>query len=507
MLSAVMTRTTQHSVSEQKQQEQPKRIAISYRRWSSAIQNTGDSERRQTEMAREWCAVNGYELDDRLSIVDAGVSAFRGQNLGDESKLGKLLDAVKLGDIPRHATILIEQFDRLSRAAASEALYMLQSIIREGLSVTTLIDGKTYDRSSVAADPMSLMLALVTFIRSHDESASKQRRLRSVWKAKRERAAVDQTPLSRVSPAWLTLSEDRKTWIVDDEKADVVRRIYRMFDTGIGQHKIAETLNRDAVPMFGRWMKDGSRRPGRHWHRAYVSRLLEDASVIGTMTPQTVEYDEEGKKGRAVQQPIAGYYPAIVSEELWGAVRALRAGKTATSVKAGNTVQNTLAGLARCPLCHGSMLRVIKSKSYRYLVCSKARAGAGCTYHVVKQDSVENALRDNADRIAGEAITTSRDSTLMDALGQLEGGLSATYDQLETLVGELARRPSTAIRDHIGELETSIRLMRAEREELQGRIEASHGPAVEGRLERLRVALGGGDLAAANVALRQAASQ
>jgi hypothetical protein len=99
-------------------------------------------------------------------------------------------------------------------------------------------------------------------IRSHDESASKQRRLRSVWKAKREGAAVDQTPLSRVSPAWLTLSEDRKTWIVDDEKADVVRRIYRMFDTGIGQRKIAETLNRDAVPMFGRWMKDGSRRPG-----------------------------------------------------------------------------------------------------------------------------------------------------------------------------------------------------------------------------------------------------
>jgi Recombinase zinc beta ribbon domain len=147
-----------------------------------------------------------------------------------------------------------------------------------------------------------------------------------------------------------------------------------------------------------------------------------------------------------------------VIEELWGAVRALRAGKTATSVKAGNTVQNTLAGLARCPLCHGSMLRVIKSKSYRYLVCSKARAGAGCTYHVVKQDSVENALRDNADRIAGEAITTSSDSTLMDALGQLEDGLSATYDQLETLVGELARRPSTAIRDHIGELETSIKV-------------------------------------------------
>jgi hypothetical protein len=36
------------------QEQTPRRIAISYRRWSSAIQNTGDSERRQSEMAREW---------------------------------------------------------------------------------------------------------------------------------------------------------------------------------------------------------------------------------------------------------------------------------------------------------------------------------------------------------------------------------------------------------------------------------------------------------------------
>jgi hypothetical protein len=317
---------------------------------------------------------------------------------------------------------------------------------------------------------------------------------------------VDGTPLSRVAPAWLTLSEDRKTWTVDEGKAAVVRRVYQMFADGTGQHKIAETLNRDMVPMFGRHMKDGTRRQGKHWHRAYVSRLLEDAAVIGTMTPQTVEYDEEGRKGRVVQQAIAGYYPPIVSDELCSAVRALRAGKTPTSVKAGNEIASMLAGLARCPLCGGSMLRVTKSKTYRYLVCSKARAGAGCTYHAVKQDAVESAMRFHAEQIIGEALTVATDDSLMPVLSNLEQGISATEDQIRTLVDELAQRPSGAVRDRIGELEVIAQDMRHERDALQERIEATHGPVVEARLTRLGAMLKDGFVGQVNAALRQSVS-
>jgi Recombinase zinc beta ribbon domain len=112
---------------------------------------------------------------------------------------------------------------------------------------------------------------------------------------------------------------------------------------------------------------------------------------------------------------------------------ALRAGKTPVSVKAGNTIQSMLAGLARCPPCHGAMLRVTKSKTYRYLVCSKARAGAGCTYHAVKQDAVEDTLRHHAEQIIGEALMATTDAasvTLMATLENVEAGLSATEDQM-----------------------------------------------------------------------------
>jgi hypothetical protein len=259
--------------------------------------------------------------------------------------------------------------------------------------------------------------------------------------------------------------------------------------------------------MFGRHMKDGTRRQGRFWHRAYVARLLQDASVIGRLTPQTVEFDEEGRKG--VQAAIDGYYPAIVDSLLWSAVGALRAGKTPISVKAGTRYRACPGGLARCPMCHGSMLRVTKSKTYRYLVCSKARAGAGCTYHAVKQDAVEDALRYHAEQIIAEALQAIPDAasvTLIATFENVVAGLSATEDQIDTLVSELARRPSAAVRERIGELEAVARELMLERDELQGRISVTHGPVVEARLERLQVALGDGSAGAVNAALRRCVS-
>jgi hypothetical protein len=127
----------------------------------------------------------------------------------------------------------------------------------------------------------------------------------------------------------------------------------------------------------------------------------------------------------------------------------------------------------------------------------------------VKQDAVEEALRFHAEQIIGEALIATTDAasvTLMGTLDNVEGGLSATEDQIDTLVSELARRPSAAVRERIRELEAVAREMRIERDELQGRISVTHGPVVEARLERLQAVLGEGNAAAVNAALRQSVS-
>jgi len=72
-------------------------IAYSYRRFSSEAQDGNDSIRRQTAAAQRFIEENPQHqlvLDSTLSLIDAGVSAFKGKNL-KHGALGIFMDAVK----------------------------------------------------------------------------------------------------------------------------------------------------------------------------------------------------------------------------------------------------------------------------------------------------------------------------------------------------------------------------------------------------------------------------
>lgn len=56
------------------------KTAYSYIRFSSPDQAAGDSLRRQTEKAQNYCEQNGLTLDERFTLRDLGVSAFHGRN-------------------------------------------------------------------------------------------------------------------------------------------------------------------------------------------------------------------------------------------------------------------------------------------------------------------------------------------------------------------------------------------------------------------------------------------
>ena len=54
-----------------------KRIAYSYKRWSSTLQGKDHTEERQTELAEEYARREGLTLDAKRTMVDEGVSGFR----------------------------------------------------------------------------------------------------------------------------------------------------------------------------------------------------------------------------------------------------------------------------------------------------------------------------------------------------------------------------------------------------------------------------------------------
>lgn len=479
------TVTTPHTVTT------PRIKAYSYLRFSTPEQLKGDSFRRQTSMAEAYAAENNLDLDDKLTFHDLGVSGFRGKNV-KAGKLAEFLEAVRTGLIPEGSFLLIEALDRLTRLEPWDALDVLREVTREGITVVTLNDRKSYNDASIRANPMDLMLAIMLFIRGNEESATKSRRIKAVWGSKREKATTK--PLTPICPAWLILNKDTQSFEAIDDRAELVRRMFAMALDGMGHESIARTFNTEGIPTFGK---------AKMWHRSYIKRILENPSVIGTFTPHEEEH-EGGKVVRKPLAPIAGYFPAIVDEITFQNVQAMRSANGTPKTKGKAPLNNLLSGLTRCPHCGGSMVRTSKGpKSYPYLICSKAKAGAGCVYRAIRQSYVEDALISNIGYIAGTA--PSGDNGFDQKLKNVDTGLSATQDMIENILEAIAARPSPALTTKLRELEELLEQLQRERQQLAEQHAAASGPVVEKRLADLTEALTAPELdrSRANALLRQ----
>lgn len=476
--------------------------AYSYLRFSTPEQAKGDSQRRQAEAAARYSEQHGLELDQTLTFQDLGISAYRGRN-AEDGRLGDFLEAVREGIVAPGSYLLVESLDRISRRAPRKAFRVLEDIIDAGVNVVTLIDGRLFTQENLDGDQTTLLLSLLTFIRAHEESATKGRRVREAWSAKRRKAATE--VLTARGPAWLKVrmgeSGRRTGWDVIDDRAEVVRTIFQLALEGTGQEAIAATLNKAGVKPFGR---------GARWHKSSVAKILRNTAVVGTYSPHEVSYDEiTGRKLRAPSgEPIEGYYPTIVDEAVFRDVQALlwsspsgedggEARSRGPAHRPGH-VTHWLAGLARCALCGSAMTRVFKGKrgGKPKLVCTNAKVGGGCQYVGVDIAAVEERLSEELERLVWNAPTG--DATVDERLEQVETNLSAIEDAIEKLTDIAASGIRASAGDQRGRgvllaklsaLDEERAALKLEQEALRKRAEAVSQKAVEKRKEQLLAAL------------------
>ena len=105
--------------------------------------------------------------------------------------------------------------------------------------------------------------------------------------------------------------------VVDEGEAEVVRRIFRLYDQGASMPKIAKMLNDEGVPT----------KRGCLWSAAAIRRVLTNSSYIGVDyygKTRTVYYERGVGKRVAVPRDewiaIRGHSPELVSEALFDAV-------------------------------------------------------------------------------------------------------------------------------------------------------------------------------------------
>lgn len=305
-------------------------MAYSYIRFSSREQAKGDSVRRQASKRDDWCARNNVTLDTSRTLHDLGKSAFKGDHRKnpDTNALAAFLALVDDGKIARGSYLLIESLDRLTREHIVPAVNLFTGILLAGVRIVQLSPIEMiYDDK---ADMGHIMIAIVELSRGNSESQTKSDRVGNAWANKKQKAATQKTPLTKRLPAWLEMRDGNI--VIVPEKADTVRKIFTLASNGYGIKAITKKLNKDATPTIAR---------AKHWALSYVGKLLDNRAVIGEYQPFTRRNGPRRPDG----DPVANYFPAIVTPESYHAVQAGLAQRKGKPGRPGKSNVNLFTGM------------------------------------------------------------------------------------------------------------------------------------------------------------------
>lgn len=351
--------------------------AYSYIRFSSARQMRGDSLRRQIELSEQYAKEHGLELDQNSNLRDLGLSAFDGSNV-ERGALGAFLAAIEAGQIPQGSYLLVESLDRLSREQLIDALTMFLNIIRRGIVIVTLADRMVYEHKSMGENFAPLLISITIMARAHEESLTKSRRTRAAWSNKIKNAKDKK--LTARCPAWMRISADSKRFDLIPERAEIVKEIIRLSQSGLGQWSISHRINARGEPNW-------SGKPVG-WHVSYISKILNSPALYGEFQPQM---SVDGKL-QPHGDPIPDYFPALITRDEFLALRSKRKLREFAKARKGNNVPNLLSGLVKCGYCGSTMSlvstklkktvdangTVISQTHQKALICEKGRRGLSC---------------------------------------------------------------------------------------------------------------------------------
>jgi DNA invertase Pin-like site-specific DNA recombinase len=342
------------------------RDAISYKRFSTPRQMSGDSNRRQTDLTEEYCTRHKLRLID--SYLDAGLSGFTGANLSDGSALKVLLHAARLGHFKPGTRLIVESLDRLTRREISRAIRLFLDILDTGLVIVTLIDGEqVFTKARVDSDLTALIIAIVFLARANNESKTKRERALRNQRVARKKARERNIPITAECPKWLTLvgKGDNRHFIVNQNRVRVIERIFRMATSDKGQWQIVRFLNQHKVATFSGAPK---------WRPGMLAHLLASRALLGEFQPH-LSVIENGRTRRVPDPdgPIERYFPAVISKELYDQARlSTRSRSTRNAARRVPAYSNLVARLGRCARC-GAALHLFQSTGgWAYLRCADA---------------------------------------------------------------------------------------------------------------------------------------
>ena len=214
-------------------------------------------------------------------------------------------------------------------------------------------------------------------------------------------------PMGQPPYGYIKDPNDPKHWIVDDEAAQVVRRVYSMTLEGFGTEQIAAQLEKDDVlTPRAYWLTKGIKRPGKgkqqpptKWNSSTITKFLSLQEYCGDIL-NFKTYSKSYKNKKRIDNDRENWvvfqdvHEAIIERAVYEQVQQKR-GKIRKR-RTNNGEHNMFSGLLICADC-GSNLHFHFNQGnpeIKYFNCSNYKGNRGtCTStHYVRVDFLEEVV-------------------------------------------------------------------------------------------------------------------
>ena len=214
-------------------------------------------------------------------------------------------------------------------------------------------------------------------------------------------------PMGQPPYGYIKDPENPKRWIVDEEAAQVVRRIYRMTLEGVGTEQIAAKLEEDGIlTPRAYWHSKGINRPGNvkdlpptHWNSSSVIKMLSVQEYCGDIL-NFKTYSKSYKNKKRLENDRENWaifkdvHEPIIERAVFEQVQQKRGKMRKRQAKDGE--RSMFSGLLVCADC-GSNLHFHFNQGnpeIKYFNCSNYKGNRGTcgSTHYVRVDFLEQVV-------------------------------------------------------------------------------------------------------------------
>ncbi|MDE6302723.1 MAG: recombinase family protein [Clostridia bacterium] len=373
------------------------KITALYCRLSRDDELEGDSNSIKNQKTILSKYANEHGFTNLCFYVDDGYS---GTNFNRPDFL-RLISDVNDGKV---GTIIVKDMSRLGRDYLKVGMYT--EITFPEANVRFIAINDAVDSDSNIDNDFTPFRNIINEWYAKDTS----KKIKAVFKAK----GMSGKPLCTRPPlGYVKDALDKDHWVVDEEAAIIVRRIFNLCMQGHGPLQIANILTEEGVETPYMYLH----RKGlpvtsqiieypEIWNSQTVGSILSNQSYIGR-TVNFKTYRKSYKQKKAIpnsQDKMAVFentHEAIIDRDTFDTVQRIRAGKQRREKRTGEV--NKYAGLLFCADC-GAKLFIVRrdpAKRGNYFNCStyrKKKKGL-CTAHQVEESVLDKIVLADMQRV------------------------------------------------------------------------------------------------------------